>query len=52
VRSIIVDGAAVWVSKDGRSDFERLHSHRYDDEVFLYYFDLLGLNAEDSPLPS
>ena len=27
VRSIIVDGEAVWAGKDGRSDFDKLHSN-------------------------
>jgi ATP dependent DNA ligase domain len=47
VRSIIVDGEAVWAGKDGKSDFEKLHSNAHDDEVFLYGFDLLELNGED-----
>ena len=41
VRSIIVDGEAVWAGDDGKSDFDRLHSHAHDDAVFLYAFDLL-----------
>jgi bifunctional non-homologous end joining protein LigD len=48
VRSIIVDGEAVWAGKgDGRSDFDRLHSNAHDDQVFLYAFDMLELNGED-----
>jgi bifunctional non-homologous end joining protein LigD len=47
VRSIIVDGEAVWAGKDGKSDFDRLHSNAHDDQVFLYAFDLLELNGED-----
>ena len=47
VRSIIVDGEAVWAGKDGKSDFDRLHSGAHDDAVFLYAFDLLELNSED-----
>ena len=47
VRSVIVDGEAVWAGKDGKSDFDRLHSHAHDDQVFLYAFDLLELNGED-----
>jgi bifunctional non-homologous end joining protein LigD len=47
VRSIIVDGEAVWVGKDGVSDFDKLHSNAHDDAVFLYAFDLLELNGED-----
>jgi bifunctional non-homologous end joining protein LigD len=47
VRSIIVDGEAVWAGKDGKSAFDRLHSHARDDQVFLYAFDLLEWNSED-----
>ena len=47
VRSIIVDGEAVWCGKDGKSDFDRLHSNAHDEQVFLYAFDLLELNSED-----
>jgi bifunctional non-homologous end joining protein LigD len=45
VRSIIVDGEAVWVGNDGRSDFEQLYSP-HDDEVFLYGFDLFELKKD------
>jgi bifunctional non-homologous end joining protein LigD len=47
VRSIIVDGEAVWAGEDGKSDFDRLHSHGHDHQIFLYAFDLLELNGED-----
>jgi bifunctional non-homologous end joining protein LigD len=47
VRSIIVDGEAVWCGKDGTSNFDKLHSYAHDDEVFMYAFDLLELNGED-----
>jgi bifunctional non-homologous end joining protein LigD len=47
VKSVIVDGEAVCCGEDGRSDFEKLHSHCYDHQVFLYAFDLLELNGED-----
>jgi hypothetical protein len=47
VRSIVVDGEAVWCGKDGKSDFDRLHSNAHDEQVFLYAFDLLELNSED-----
>jgi len=42
-----VDGEAVWCGKDGRSNFDKLHSNAHDDEVCLYGFDLLELNSED-----
>jgi hypothetical protein len=35
VQSCIIDGEAVWAGKDGKSDFEKLHSGCHDDEVFL-----------------
>jgi bifunctional non-homologous end joining protein LigD len=35
VKSIIVDGEAVWAGKDGKSDFDRLHSRAHDEVVFL-----------------
>jgi bifunctional non-homologous end joining protein LigD len=47
VLSIIVDGEAVWAGQDGKSDFDTLHSHGHDHQVFLYAFDLLELNGED-----
>ena len=52
VNSIIIDGEAVWCGQDGRTDFDKLHSHAYDDEVILYGFDLLELNSEDYRLHS
>jgi ATP-dependent DNA ligase len=47
VRSIIIDGEAVCCGKDGRSDFDKLHSHCHDHEAVLYAFDVLELNGED-----
>jgi bifunctional non-homologous end joining protein LigD len=44
---LIVDGEAIWCGKDGKSDFDRLHSHAHDRNVLLYAFDLLELNGED-----
>jgi ATP-dependent DNA ligase len=53
VRSITIDGEAVWCRKDGRADFDRLHSRAHDEDVFLYAFDLIGLDGEDlRPAPS
>jgi bifunctional non-homologous end joining protein LigD len=42
-----VDGEAVWAGKDGKSDFDKLHSNAHDEQVFLYAFDLLEWNGED-----
>jgi bifunctional non-homologous end joining protein LigD len=47
VRSITVDGEAVWCGKDGKSDFRPASSNAHDDQIFLYAFDLLELNSED-----
>jgi bifunctional non-homologous end joining protein LigD len=47
VQSITLDGEAVWCREDGVSVFEKLHSRAYDNQVFLYAFDLLELNCED-----
>ena len=41
VRSIVIDGEAVWCGKDGKSDFDKLHSGGYDASVLLYAFDLI-----------
>ena len=45
--SAVIDGEAVWCGPDGKSDFDKLHSRAHDAQVFLYAFDLLGLNGED-----
>jgi bifunctional non-homologous end joining protein LigD len=47
VRSIVIDGEAVVCGQDGVSDFEKLHSHAYDEQAILYAFDLLELDGED-----
>jgi bifunctional non-homologous end joining protein LigD len=46
-QSATIDGEAVFCGEDGVSVFEKLHSRAYDDQVFLYAFDLLELNGED-----
>jgi len=45
--SATLDGEAVWCDDDGLAVFEKLHSRAYDDQVFLYAFDLLELDGED-----
>jgi bifunctional non-homologous end joining protein LigD len=47
VRSIVIDGEAVVCGRDGKSDFDRLHSGAHDGSVFLYAFDLIELDGED-----
>jgi bifunctional non-homologous end joining protein LigD len=45
--SFVIDGEAVLLGVDGISDFNGLHSRRYDDEVQLYAFDIMALDGED-----
>jgi bifunctional non-homologous end joining protein LigD len=45
VRSATIDGEAVCCGEDGIPDFDKLHSHAYNDDVFLYAFDLLEIAA-------
>jgi ATP-dependent DNA ligase len=47
VRSIVIDGEAVVCGKDGKSDFDQLHSGAHDTAVFLFAFDLIELDGED-----
>ena len=46
-RSFVIDGEAVLLGVDGRSDFNGLHSRRHDAEVQLYAFDCLVSDGED-----
>ncbi|MGY4224306.1 bifunctional non-homologous end joining protein LigD [Bradyrhizobium sp. USDA 4503] len=46
-RQFVIDGEAVLLAVDGRSDFNGLHSRRHDDEVQLYAFDILALEGDD-----
>ena len=43
----MIDGEAVVLGVDGVADFNALHSRRHDDEVQLYAFDILALDADD-----
>jgi bifunctional non-homologous end joining protein LigD len=45
--SAVIDGEAVCCDDAGMAVFEKLHSRAYDDQVFLYAFDLLELDGED-----
>jgi bifunctional non-homologous end joining protein LigD len=47
IASAVIDGEAVWCGSDGVSDFDKLHSHAADHQVFLYAFDLLELDGID-----
>ena len=45
--SFVLDGEAVLLGVDGRSDFNGPHSRRHDDEVQFYAFDILVSDDED-----
>jgi bifunctional non-homologous end joining protein LigD len=45
--SFVIDGEAVLLGADGRSDFNGLHSRQHDEEVQFYAFDLLVSDGED-----
>jgi ATP-dependent DNA ligase len=48
----VIDGEAVVLGIDGRSDFNALHSNRQNGEVQLCAFDVLAMGGEDlRPLP-
>jgi ATP-dependent DNA ligase len=47
VSSIVIDGEAVILGPDGRSDFDKLHTHGYDNQVVLYAFALIRVDGED-----
>jgi hypothetical protein len=44
---IVLDGEAVLLGVDGRSDFNGLHTRRHDHEVEFYAFDILVSDGED-----
>ena len=46
-KQFVIDGDAVVLGVDGVSDFEALYSHKHDDEVQLYAFDVLAMDGED-----
>jgi bifunctional non-homologous end joining protein LigD len=45
--SFVIDGKAVLLGVDGRSDFNGLHSRRHDHEVEFYAFDMLVSDGDD-----
>src|SRR6478736_324455 len=45
--SFVIDGEAVLLGVDGRSDFNGLHSRKHDAEVQFYAFDILVEGGED-----
>ena len=46
--SFVIDGEAVLLGVDGRSDFNGLHSRKHDAEVQFYAFDILVSMARTS----
>jgi bifunctional non-homologous end joining protein LigD len=45
--SFVIDGEAVLLGVDGRSDINGLHSRKHDDEVQFYAFDMLVSDGAD-----
>jgi bifunctional non-homologous end joining protein LigD len=45
--NFVIDGEAVLLGVDGRSDFNGLHSRKHDHEVEFYAFDMLVSDGED-----
>ena len=45
--SFVLDGEAVLLGVDGRSDFDGLHSRQHNDEVQFYAFDMLMSEGDD-----
>jgi bifunctional non-homologous end joining protein LigD len=45
--SFVIDGEAVLLGVDGRSDFNGLHSRKHNAEVQFYAFDILVSDGED-----
>ena len=45
--SFVIDGEAVLLGVDGRSDFSGLHSRKHDAEVEFYAFDMLMSDGDD-----
>jgi bifunctional non-homologous end joining protein LigD len=46
-RSCIIDGEAVACDDNGLAVFDRIRYRRHDGKVFLYAFDLIGLDGDD-----
>ncbi len=47
IKQFVIDGEAVILGVDGRSDFDTLHSGKHNDEVQLYAFDMLAGDGDD-----
>jgi anaerobic glycerol-3-phosphate dehydrogenase len=46
-KQFVIDGEAVILGVDGRSDFNALHSRKHNHEVQLCAFDVLAIEGED-----
>jgi bifunctional non-homologous end joining protein LigD len=46
-KHFVIDGEAVVLEVDGISDFNALHSRKFDHEVQLYAFDILAMCGDD-----
>jgi ATP-dependent DNA ligase len=46
-KHFVIDGEAVILGVDGRSDFDALHSGKHNEEVQLYAFDMLAGDGDD-----
>jgi ATP-dependent DNA ligase len=47
IGSFVLDGEAVLLGVDGRSDFDGLHSRQHNDDVQFYAFDVLMSEGDD-----
>ena len=47
IGSFVLDGEAVLLGDDGRSDFDGLHNRQHNDEVQFYAFDVLMSDGDD-----
>ncbi|MFY9958468.1 hypothetical protein [Bradyrhizobium sp.] len=47
MKHFVIDGEAVILGVDGISDFNALHSRKYNDQVQLYAFDMLAGEGDD-----
>jgi bifunctional non-homologous end joining protein LigD len=46
-KQFVIDGEAMILGVDGRSDFDALHSGKHNDEVRLLAFDVLATDGDD-----
>jgi ATP-dependent DNA ligase len=47
IKQFVIDGEAVILGFDGRSDFNALHSRKHNHEVQLCAFDVMAIDGED-----